>query len=177
MNMVCPAFASQDALAGNTVLIVRHAEKPETGTGLTEQGEKRAHAYATYFEPFHEGDFNFRVDALYAGADSKNSIRPRLTLEPLAKASGLPLHSDIQTDEPEALVRELREKSHGKYPLVAWRHGKIPELLRSFGVDPQTLLPNGKWPDDVYDWVVVLVFDGQGQLVSQKLLHEHLSVK
>ncbi|HEX3436478.1 MAG TPA: hypothetical protein VHT24_06885 [Pseudacidobacterium sp.] len=172
-----PLAGEKDGLAGNTVLIIRHAEKPETGTGLTAQGEARARAYASYFEPFREGDLNFRVDALYAGADSKNSIRPRLTLEPLAHAAGLTLHSDIGTNDPDALVRELREKPHRKHPLIAWRHGQIPALLTSFGVSPQTLLPNGEWPDEVFDWVIVLEFNGDGRLVSQRLLHERPDIQ
>jgi hypothetical protein len=44
--VVCSSFAqpqsSQNYLADNVVLIVRHAEKPENGTGLTPQGEARA---------------------------------------------------------------------------------------------------------------------------------------
>jgi broad specificity phosphatase PhoE len=85
------AQSTANYLANNTVLIVRHAEKPESGTGLTPLGEARARLYAKYFEPFQEDGLSIPVDCLYAGADSKNSIRPRLTLEPLSKATGLPL--------------------------------------------------------------------------------------
>jgi len=163
-------------LAGNTVLIVRHAEKPATGTGLTPLGEARAQAYAKYFVPFHEAEWSIRIDGLYAGADSENSIRPRLTLEPLSQATGLPLHTDIGTKDPPALVRQLTDKPHGSHPLIAWRHGEIPALLEAFGASPARLLPNSVWPDEVFDWVIVLTFDGEGRLVSQTLVHEHLKV-
>lgn len=170
------AQPAQNYLANNTVLIVRHAEKPAEGTGLTPMGEARAQLYAKYFQPFEEEGISISVDCLYAGADSKNSVRPRLTLEPLSKASGLPLHLNVGTKDPEALVRELKTEAHGQHPLIAWRHGEIPALLTAFGVAPETVIPNGKWPDDVFDWVIVITTGPDGQPVSAKLIHERLTV-
>ena len=166
----------QNYLANNTVLIVRHTEKPETGTGLTPRGEERARLYAKYFQPFQEEGVSVLVDSLYAGADSQNSVRPRLTLEPLSKASGLPLHHKVGTKDSEALVLELKTEPHGRHPLIAWRHGEIPALLRAFGASPDKLLPNGQWPDDVYDWVIMLTMGPEGQLTSARLIHETLKV-
>jgi hypothetical protein len=166
----------QNYLANNTVLIVRHTEKPETGTGLTPLGEARARLYAKYFEPFQEEGLSIYVDSLYAGADSKSSIRPRLTLEPISKATGLPLHLKVGTKDSEALVRELQTEAHGRHPLIAWRHGEIPALLTAFGASPEKLLPNGQWPDDVFDWVIVLTMGPDGQLSSARLIHEHLKM-
>lgn len=171
------AQTKKDFLAGETVLIVRHAEKPDQGVGLTPQGEARARAYAGYFEPFREDGLSFHVDALYAGADSDKSIRPRLTLEPLQRVTGLPLHTNIGTKDSAALVRELRQAEHGGHPLVAWRHSEIPALLEAFGASPRVLLPNGRWPEEVYDWVIVLSFDQEGRLASQRLIHEHLKIE
>ncbi len=168
--------AAHDHLAGNTVLIVRHAEKPPLGRELTPTGEARAAAYVRYFEPFHDAGLNLRVNALYAGADSADSVRPRLTLEPLSRATGLPLDSSVSTKEPTALVTLLRTQSHGNHPLVAWRHGSIPALLAAFGASP-ALLPENKWPNDTYDWVIVLTFDSAGQLHSERLVKENLTLQ
>ena len=171
-----PALA-QNYLANNTVLIVRHAEKPEKSTaqtGLTEAGQHRAEAYTKYFEPYKEDGMRVNVSALYAGADSPASIRPRLTLEPLSKSSGLPLNAAFSTKDPESLLALLRTHPHGETPLICWRHGQIPALLRALGAAPDSLLPAGRWPDDIYDWVIVLHFDAQGRLQSQKLVHETL---
>lgn len=167
----------QSNLTNNTVLIIRHAEKPETGNGLTPQGEERARLYAKYFQPFQDQVAPIEVDSLYAGADSKSSIRPRLTLEPLSKASNLPINSSISSKDSEALVAELRSHPHGHCPLIAWRHGDMPALLAAFGASPDKLLPNGHWPDDVFDWVVILTIGPDGQLASQRLVHQRLTVK
>ena len=170
-----PAPGAHDFLANNTVLIIRHAEKPPTGSELTLMGQARAQAYTRYFEPFREDQLNISVDALYAGADSANSVRPRQTLEPLSKATGLKLDTSISTKAPAQLVSLLRTEPHGTHPLIAWRHGQIPALLSAFGASP-ALLPDGKWPDDTFDWVLVLRFDSAGKLNSAHLVHEQLSV-
>src|ERR1700735_5673355 len=73
-SLAVQAQSAQNYLANNTVLIVRHTEKPETGTGLTPQGEERARLYAKYFQPFQEDGLSIPVDSLYAGADSKSSF-------------------------------------------------------------------------------------------------------
>src|SRR5271170_4999638 len=163
-------------LANNTVLIIRHSEKPDTGTGLNAAGEIRARLYTKYFQPFQEEGLSIQVDSLYAGADSKNSYRPRLTLEPLSKSSGMPLHSNLGTKDSELLVQALRTEAHGQHPLIAWRHGEIPTLLRAFGASPEELLPNGQWPDDVFDWVIVLNMGPDGKLISAKRIRENLKL-
>ena len=163
-------------LSGNTVLIIRHAEKPAKGAALNHQGEIRARMYAQYFEPFREAGMSFPVDMLFAGADSKNSQRPRLTLEPLSSATHLPLDLCIGTKEPEKLVSILRMQQHGQHPLIAWRRGQIPQLLQAFGADLQKLLPGGKWPDDVFDWVIILKFNDAGKLTGEQRVSESLQV-
>lgn len=174
-SLPIPSHAPADNLANNVVLIIRHAEKPTTGTALTPAGQARAQAYTHYFEPFREDGLTIPVDALYAGADSGSSIRPRLTLEPLSHTTGLPLDTTVSTKSPDQLVTLLHTQPHGTHPLIAWRHGQIPALLTAFGASP-ALLPNGKWPDDTYDWVIVLRFDATGKLQSQHLVKERLSV-
>lgn len=167
--------SQKDFLANNTVLIIRHAEKPASGAELTPAGEARAQAYAHYFEPFQEDNLHVTVDALYAGADSESSYRPRLTLEPLSRATGIKVNASVSTKEPIRLVSLLRSEPHGRHPLIAWRHGQIPALLDAFHV-PASLLPSGKWPDDTYDWVIVLHFDDSGRLQREELVKEHLRV-
>jgi hypothetical protein len=170
------AQEARNYLANNTILIIRHSEKPDTGAGLNVAGEARARLYTKYFQPFKEEGLSIQVDSLYAGADSRSSMRPRLTLEPLSKSSGMPLHSTIGTKDSELLVQALRTEAHGQHPLIAWRHGDIPTLLRAFGASPEELLPNGQWPDEVFDWVIVLNMGPDGKLTSAKRIRQSLKL-
>ena len=163
---------AQDHLANATILVIRHAEKPKHGRSLTPAGFARAQAYAHYFDPFHWEGHTLHIDALYAGADSAGSMRPRLTLEPLSHALHLSLNTQFRTDDPQPLVNALRTQPHGSHILIAWRHKHIPDLLAALGADPASLLPNGKWPGTVYDWVIYLHYNALGHLVTQRRIQE-----
>ncbi|MGX7873898.1 flagellar basal body-associated protein FliL [Mesorhizobium sp. ORM6] len=171
------AAGTTTGLADATVLIVRHGEKPDSGPGLSPAGQARAQAYVAYFQPFMLDGTPFRPDMLVASADSKNSARERLTLAPLAKALKLPIDQRFADREAQNLVAALASETHGKSILIAWHHGQLAKLIKAFGADPKALLPNGKWPDDVFNWVVVLRFDHTGQLVpgSARVIEEKLA--
>ena len=56
LSTLSPSQQPRNYLANNTVLIIRHSEKPDTGTGLNAAGEARARLYEKYFQPFQEDD-------------------------------------------------------------------------------------------------------------------------
>lgn len=170
------AEGSTRGLRDVTVLIVRHAEKPDDGSGLTARGEQRAAAYASYFDPLRLVDETLQPQRLIATSDSKNSERPRLTLTPLAARLQLPIEQPFADKQVDKLVESLRQQNKAGVVLIAWHHGKIGELIRAFGADTATLLGQDKWPGDIYNWVVVLHFDDQGQLIPSRsqLVQEHL---
>lgn len=166
------AQEQKNLLANTSVLIIRHAEKPASGSSLTAEGFARANKYAQYFHPFRDDGGAIEINSLYAGADSAKSVRPRLTLEPLSRATGIPLDTRFSTDDPAALAKALATEPHGDHVLIAWRHEKIPGLLKALGADPARLLPDGAWPGSVFDWVILLQFDAAGHLQTQRLIHE-----
>ena len=180
MALALSAHAAGDTttgLADATVLIVRHGEKPDSGPDLSPEGQARAEAYVAYFQPFMLDGAPFRPDMLVASADSRNSARERLTLTPLSQALKLPIDQRFADREVQNLVAALSTESHGKSILIAWHHGQLAKLIKAFGADPKALLPDGKWPGEVFNWVVVLRFDHSGQLVpgSAKIIEEKLA--
>ncbi len=157
-----------------TVLIIRHAEKPDDGDGLAPAGEARAQAYVEYFRDFKYHSEPIKLDAVFAAADSKNSRRPRITVEPLAHALGLTVNTSYRDKEFQRLAAELEAHDGGKSVLVCWHHGAMIELLHAMGADPETLLPGGKWPGDEYHWLIVLRYDAEGHLKDAEKINEPL---
>ena len=173
-----PCQKPSPPLANAVILIIRHGEKPEEGTGLTTLGQHRADAYVSYFEHYKVGGKPFKVDRIIATKDTKKSYRERLTVEPLAKT----LHEDIdlrfKNADVEDLAKDLKSHFYGHQFLICWHHGEIPDLLQAFGADPAKFLPGGVWPKDTFDWVIELHFDASGNLMpaGSKLIHEDLKL-
>ena len=170
------AAHAQDGPKDAVVLIIRHAEDGATGLGLSTRGQERAEAYKNYF-------LNFTVDSkprepavIFAAKDSKKSHRPRLTMEPFAKAANLKIDTRFGNDKSADLAAELRANQQGKVILICWRHPYIPALLGALGATPETFLPNGKWPGAVFNWIILLSFDQNGHLIpsSSRRTNEHL---
>ncbi|HZQ48472.1 MAG TPA: flagellar basal body-associated protein FliL [Verrucomicrobiae bacterium] len=159
------ALGGSSPLKDAVILIIRHAEKPESGQGLSLAGGQRAEAYVNYFKNFQVDAKPLKLDCLFATADSKRSQRPRLTVEPLGKALGLKIDSRFKNKEFQELVDEIESKDHGKGVLICWHHGEIAELVRALGADPAKLLPGSTWPDDEFGWVLQLHYDHEGHLM------------
>ena len=169
------APAAPPALARATVLIIRHAEEPDHGNGLSAAGAAHAEAYVNYFEKYRiNGIKPFTITALFAAANSGSSHRPVLTLTPLSQATDLAIDSQYKDNDYAKLADALQSTDHGRGIVICWHHGNIPNLLRALGADPYELLPEGKWPDDQYGWLIQLRYDQQGLLKSSQLIVPNL---
>ena len=102
--------------------------------------QKRAEAYKNYFQNFTVDSQRREPEAVLVAADSKQSHRPRLTVEPFAKAAKLPIDNRFANKQPADLAAELRANYQGKVILICWHHGQIPALLRALGAAPETVI-------------------------------------
>src|SRR6059058_5550926 len=170
------AAHAQEGPKNSVVLIIRHAEDADSGDGISPLGETRAEAYKNYFLNFTIDSKRLEPKAVFAAKDSKKSHRPRLTLEPFAHAAKLKIDTRFGNNDSNQLAAALRATEQGKVILICWRHPYVPDLLRALGAQPEDLLPRGKWPGSVYDWVILLSFDQNGHLIppSSKRISEHL---
>jgi len=175
-SVLTVAADSQSGQKDSVVLIIRHAEDADTGSGISPRGQERAEAYKDYFVKFAVDSKGREPQAIFAAKDSTQSHRPRLTVEPFAKAAKLPIDTHFGNNQSTELAADMRANHQGKVILICWRHGSIPALLRALGATPKSFLPNGKWPGAVYDWVILLSFDQDGRLIpaSSRQIDEHL---
>ena len=146
-------------MSPKTILIMRHAEKPDdpTDPDLSEAGFARAESLASWVPSRYPG-----VNFLFASAISKHSARPYETISPLAKKLGLPLDSTFADQDYAALASELMtaKKYDGTVVLVCWHHGHIPSLAWELKA------PAGTYPDPwnpaVFNLALQFDYDSEG---------------
>ena len=161
------------ALKNTVILVIRHAEKPDNGDGLSAAGMARAQAYVSYFKNFMVDGQPLKLNYLFAAADSKESRRPRLTLEPVSKSLGLAMDTRFKDRQFQALADAIKSTPHGHAILIVWHHGEIPRLVQALGADPSRLLPKGKWPEAVFNQLIELRYDSDGRLTTARCIIEN----
>jgi hypothetical protein len=135
-----------------TIVLIRHGEKPEAGLGQLDcQGLNRALALPDVIKR----EFG-RPDAIYAPDPSQTKpdrgivydyVRPLATIEPVAIAMGLPVHASIGGTHIDQLQQALELPAyHGSVVLVAWEHAELVKLARRLMTD------HGGNPKDVPEW-------------------------
>lgn len=145
-------------LAQETIVAIRHGEKPPEGLGqLSCKGLNRALALpAVLTQRFG------KPDEIYAPSPSPRIIdrthlyyyvRPLATIEPTAISFGMPVNAGIGYRHTKTLKADLTARSNkSKLIFVAWEHVELNDfaklMLRSYGKDPSAV---PKWPDDDYD--------------------------
>ncbi|MFS8046768.1 hypothetical protein [Rhizobium sp. BR 314] len=159
------AFAA--GTGAQTIVFMRHGEKPETGLGqLNCQGLNRALALPSVLtKRFGKPAAIFAPNPSQRKRDdgiSYDYIRPLATIEPTAIALGMPVDTRFGYDDIDELKTELEKPAYaGKLVFVAWEHKQIVKLAR------QLLSDNGgddeavpKWQGEDFDSLYVLRLGG-----------------
>ena len=180
--LTTPPLASR-TLAAETIVFVRHGEKPAEGLGqLSCRGLNRALALPRALAAFGKPSAIFAPDP----ADRKRDhgkpfayVRPLATIEPTAIALGLPVDTRFGVSGLDGLRRSLtRPALREATALVGWEHKQIVILVRrllaAHGGDPRSVPP---WSDDDFDsiYVVSLDWSGARSVSSMRIAHEGLN--
>ena len=190
---VAAAARAAETRRVETIVFVRHGEKPEAGLGqLSCQGLNRALALpAVIRAKFGRPDAIFapdpagmktewgRDDAGAAGGGRAYSyVRPLATIEPSAIAFGLPVNAQIKFEDVAGLqVALLRPEYEGRLVVVAWEHREIVAvargLARAFGFDTGRI---PEWGGGDFDsvYVVKVTRDGAGRRMGFEVEREGL---
>jgi hypothetical protein len=151
------------AHAGQTIVFLRHGEKPPLGLGQLDcQGLNRALALPQVLQ----AKFGTPT-AIYApdpGSMAKdkgveyNYVRPLATIEPTAIRLGLPVNTAFGLTQIKQLEHDLLKPAYSSATIyVAWEHNlaqqAVQQLIAAAGGHAQQVPP---WADDDYDALYVL---------------------
>ena len=156
------------------ILMIRHAEKPDSGSDLAVAGQERAQAYVVYFQHYSLNSSLAKLDYLFAAADSSASHRPRLTIQPLADAIGLAINDKHKDKDYQKVADDILQnaKYEQKNILICWHHGEILDLataLGATGLPPASNWPTS-WPGDVFGWLLQLCYDDKGAIIPAQTI-------
>jgi hypothetical protein len=162
-----------------TLVFMRHAEKPEGGLGqLNCQGLNRAIDLATLLpEKFGKANYVFAANPTRNVEEgeldnSYSYIRPLMTISPSAIKLGLPVNINFSANDTSDLTDELLlDKYHNSVIYTAWSHGYLPELINKVAGEAigkkQNIIDD--WESNDYDSLYVLTLtwhNGKASLVS-----------
>jgi broad specificity phosphatase PhoE len=143
---VCTAAFAKEKIT--TVVLVRHAEKlttPADDPVLSPQGVARAELLVRMFE-------NSGLNAIY----SSQYARTKLTAEPLARKSRIPLET-VDAKSTNKLVESILSKHSGGTVLVVGHSNTLPEIIQALGAGKIQEV------DDLdYDNIYVVTVSGNG---------------
>lgn len=156
---------SQNALAQETLVFVRHGEKPANNSGqLTCKGLNRALALPDILlSRYGKPDFIFAAGPKENKAGS--SLRALSTIMPTAVRVGLPIGIQFHADDIAGLQQELlSDKYQNSRIFIAWEHKNLDKAVKNIvaarGGDANSV---PSWPGSDFDSVFVVTLD-QGKV-------------
>jgi hypothetical protein len=157
------AWLAADASADQTIVFMRHGEKPAQGLGqLTCQGLNRALALPQLLQTrFGTPTAIYAPDPGFVSKDKGieySYVRPLATIEPTAIRFGLPVHAGFGFRQIDLLQQDLLQPAYSSATVyVAWEHYFAQQaalhIVNAVGGDAQQVPP---WADDDFDSLYVL---------------------
>jgi len=176
--------AARSDNAVETVIFVRHGEKPHNGLGqLNCQGLNRALALPSVIaKTFGRPDAIFAPDPdeqVKSAEERFDYVRALATIEPTAISFGLPVNARIGVSNRDALQDEIEQPAYrNARVLIAWEHKSIEAtaraLLAAHGADA-AVVP--KWDSHDFDsiYVVTITSVGVTRKAAFALMHQGLN--
>lgn len=178
--IAAPATQAQDPVTTQTIVLLRHGEKPAAGLGQLDcQGLNRALALpAVLARRFGRPAAIFAPNPATKVRDPGgvfDYVRPLATIEPTAIALGLPVDASVGFTDIDGLQRRLGEPHlHDALVFVAWEHMRIEMVVRSL-----LARHNGDaaavpaWRDEDFDSIYVVRIARRGNRASASFEHTH----
>ena len=176
-SLVCAA--AQGETSRETIVMVRHGEKPEAGLGQLDcRGLNRALALpkvllAAYGRPDLIVAANPAQRKDDGGIDY-DYIRPLATIEPTAVALGLPVNVQIGFHDDQGLESLLLDPAQAGHTIfVAWEHHLLvkvaKDMLTRLGANPAQV---PEWSATDFDSIYRIDILRAGHTVTARFYHE-----
>lgn len=174
------AHAAQASRDTETLVFVRHGEKPPEGLGqLNCKGLNRALALpAVIAAKYGKPAAIYAPDPDEQKKDNGHSyyyVRPLATVEPTAIQFGLPIETPYGHSRIDSLESTLVDKKwRGRTVLVAWEHREIQDFVRRLvAAHGGSASDVPRWESADFDSVYVLRVDWSGSAPVMRFAHEH----
>jgi len=159
----CVATAAQAQDKGETLVLIRHGEKPLSNLGqMNCRGLNRSLALPAmlvgrYGRPDYLYAPNPSVQIKSKDGTAYSYVRPLATIEPTAIQLEMPVNAQIGYNQLDALQQELVQPAYaGKLIFVAWEHVKLRDfalqMLKAYGDSTMTV---PEWPNSDYETIYV----------------------
>jgi hypothetical protein len=155
-------FITSNLFCDETIIIIRHAEKPENGLGqLSCKGLNRSLKLpGVIIDKFGVPDFLVAPNPSIEKLDKSVSysyIRPLATIEPLAIKTAKNINLSCGYSDTDCVVNLLLSKENSeKLTLVAWEHHLIDNIVENIAKKKDAKLKIPKWKNDDFDSIYVL---------------------
>ena len=165
-----------------TIVFIRHAEKPEAGLGqINCRGLNRALALpAVLTSKFGKPDQIYAPDPagkVHDPAGTFDYLRPLATILPTAIRLGMPVSCEYRYDQIKDLETELLSPERtGEVIFVVWEHHTLNQMVKDLvqlkGGDPKQV-PD--WPGSEYDRIDILQIPAGNGAITFAQDHENLN--
>jgi hypothetical protein len=144
-------------MAPQTLLLMRHAEKPidEGDPHLSASGLARAKALPGRVESLIGGAVQF----IFAAKQSPHSNRPVETVTPLSASAGVSINSEFADRDYATLAKRLLDSGNYRDTriVVCWHHDSLPGFAGALGAAAGSY-PN-PWPGQIFDLILLFEWD------------------
>ncbi|KAA8727159.1 histidine phosphatase family protein [Ewingella americana] len=178
-GLLSVAMTSQMASAQETLIFVRHGEKPTSSSGqLTCKGLNRALALPGVLLPRYGNP-----DHIFAAGPKEqklgNSLRPLSTIMPTAVRLNQPINIQFHADDVDGVTKELQDDKYKDANIfVSWEHKNLDKIVKNIvkenGGDP-SVVP--EWPGKDFDSIFIVTLDKSAATpkVTFKIEQENLN--
>lgn len=188
MSDVAVSVAHAASAGQETLVFVRHGEKPAKGYGQLDcQGLNRALALpAVIAAKFGKPDAIFAPNPSIPKKDDGalyDYVRPLATIEPTAIQFGMPVDTTYGYAQVDALERALiAPGNRGKLIVAAWEHHEIVALVRHIMKQYGNETPHvPDWQSEDFDSIYVVKLDWSGDAQAPRATfardHEDLNAR